>query len=123
MITLSAVSISCVSSGDFAIATNDGYFSTFAKKGDFVIRTNTGLPCVGNLVLADENEGNIKFVTGKNGVNSNVQLLIDKMGNIGIGTGEATLNPSEKLTVNGLIHTKEVKVDLICKIYQMEFTF
>ena len=113
LITLSAVSIGCISSGDFAIATNDGNFSTFAKKGDLIIRTNTGTPCVGNLILADENEGNIKFVTGKTGVNSMVQLLIDKTGTVGIGTGEATLNPSEKLAVNGLIHTKEVRVDLI----------
>jgi hypothetical protein len=36
-------------------------------------------------------------------------MLIDKNGNVGIGT----LTPDAKLAVNGLIHTKEVKVDLI----------
>ena len=34
-------------------------------------------------------------------------MFIDKFGSIGIGT----TNPDEELTVNGTIHSKEVKVD------------
>lgn len=37
------------------------------------------------------------------------RLFVDKYGNVGIGT----TNPDSKLAVNGKIHTKEVKVDLI----------
>lgn len=40
-------------------------------------------------------------------------MKIDNLGNIGIGTGSSALSPLEKLAVNGLIHTKEVKVDLL----------
>jgi hypothetical protein len=47
--------------------------------------------------------GNIAFATGNNEV-----MRIQAGGNIGIGT----TNPDAKLTVNGTIHSKEVKVDL-----------
>ena len=41
--------------------------------------------------------------------NDNNGLAISKNGNVGIGT----INPDSKLSVNGQIHTKEVKVDLV----------
>lgn len=40
--------------------------------------------------------------------NNNEQMRIDINGNIGIGT----INPDEKLTVKGKIHTQEVRVDM-----------
>lgn len=39
--------------------------------------------------------------------------MINNIGNVGIGTGDSVLPADTKLSVNGLIHTKEVKVDLI----------
>ncbi|WP_299189855.1 tail fiber protein [uncultured Aquimarina sp.] len=42
-------------------------------------------------------------------ISPEVRMLINKHGNIGIGT----TTPDAKLAVNGNIHTKEVKVDLI----------
>ncbi|MEZ0180599.1 hypothetical protein AB9T89_00025 [Flavobacterium oncorhynchi] len=47
--------------------------------------------------------GNIAFATGNNEV-----MRIQRGGNVGIGT----INPMNKLDVNGTIHSKEVKVDM-----------
>jgi len=47
------------------------------------------------------------FLTFNTNDNSE-KMRIDVNGNVGIGT----TNPDEKLTVNGVIHAKEVKVDL-----------
>jgi hypothetical protein len=42
------------------------------------------------------------------GTNNQCRVLIDANGNVGIGS----TSPDQKLTVNGTIHSKEVKVDL-----------
>jgi hypothetical protein len=94
---------------DFAIATGVGNFSNFATIGDAIINANV----TGSLLIVNERNGNIKFETGLAGSTAKVQMMIDNTGNIGIGTGSTALNPLEKLAVNGLIHTKEVKVDLL----------
>ena len=99
-----------------AISKCTGCYSQKAVLNDAVLRGNTA----GSFVICNENGGKIKFETTADPTNgttqyftSKTQMLIDKNGNIGIGTGDSTLNPSEKLAVNGLIHTKEVKVDLL----------
>jgi len=92
---------------DLAVAPVDGGFSNVAKKGDVVMRAYTG----GSMILNCEATGNIKFTTVENntGALQKVQMLIDKYGNIGMGTE----TPDTKLAVNGVIHTKEVRVDLL----------
>ncbi len=57
----------------------------------------------------DSSQGNLRIGTSSTKTNyATSHLTINKLGNVGIGT----LNPDEKLSVNGKIHTKEVKVDL-----------
>ena len=93
---------------DLAVATNDFGFSNISKKGDIVMRSYTS----GSMILNCEGGGNIKFSTIDYtivGSTSKLQMIIDKFGNIGMGTE----TPDAKLAVNGLIHTKEVKVDLL----------
>lgn len=91
---------------NLAISPNDYAFSHVAKKGDIVFRGYTA----GSMIFNCEGSGDIKFTTMENNsATSKVQMLIDKNGNVGIGTH----TPDAKLAVNGLIHTKEVKVDLI----------
>jgi hypothetical protein len=53
------------------------------------------------------NSAELAFVTHNYGVDSRERLRIDRLGNVGIGTTQ----PDAKLTVNGTIHSKEVKVD------------
>src|SRR5690606_29172490 len=55
--------------------------------------------------IVNSTYGKLDFVRGK----SNIYMRIDQSGNVGIGT----ITPDSKLSVNGNIHTKEVKVDLI----------
>lgn len=87
-----------------------GCYSNVAVAGDVVINARSA----GSLIIANENNGNIKFETGLGASGTGkVQMMLDKNGSIGIGTGSTALNPLEKLAVNGLIHTKEVKVDLL----------
>jgi len=56
---------------------------------------------------ADGGSGGLKFFTRENGV-LDEKMNINHNGNIGIGQ----TNPSNKLDVNGTIHSKEVKVDM-----------
>ncbi|CAM1365432.1 conserved hypothetical protein [Tenacibaculum sediminilitoris] len=51
---------------------------------------------------------NHRFYTGYNGTPGTEKMVITSSGNVGIGT----INPDVKLAVNGIIHSKEVKVDL-----------
>ncbi|MEO0404816.1 MAG: hypothetical protein AAF193_08095, partial [Bacteroidota bacterium] len=65
------------------------------------------------LIGADANGGVISTMTNHDlqlraGINS-TKMIVKANGNVGIGT----TNPDSKLAVNGIIHTKEVKVDLI----------
>lgn len=90
-----------------SVATGDLYFSNKAKKGDVVLRGYTS----GSFLISNDAGGNIKFITSQNtptNPDASVQMIIDKYGNVGIGTE----TPDTKLAVNGLIHTREVKVDL-----------
>lgn len=89
-----------------AIATGDYYFSNVSKAGDIVLKAHTS----GSFIINNSRAGDIKFTTRPEfpaGLDQ-VRLLIDKDGNIGIGTE----TPDARLAVNGLIHAKEVKVDL-----------
>lgn len=99
-----------------AIATCNGCYSFKALLNDAVLRGNS----FGNFIICNEQGGGIKFETTGDATDgttsyfsSKTQMFIDKNGNIGIGTGDAQLNPADKLAVNGNIHTKEVRVDLI----------
>lgn len=85
----------------------NGCWSNVALDGDIVLKALTP----GSFILTNEGEGNIKFVTKNSNTHwsSLTRMTIDNNGNVGIGTE----NPDAKLSVNGLIHTKEVKVDLI----------
>jgi hypothetical protein len=108
LIELRSTSPTAYGWADFAVATGDYYFSDVTKKGDVVIRGYT----TGSLLLSNDASGDIKFATKANqiaGTTSLVQMIIDKNGNIGMGT----TTPDAKLAVNGIIHTKEVKVDLV----------
>ncbi len=87
-----------------AVALCDGCYAVNAKIGDAVLRGNTD----GSLIIANNKNGNIKFESGVK-----ISMLIDNVGNIGIGTGSSPIAATDKLAVNGLIHTKEVKVDLV----------
>ncbi|MDP5202029.1 hypothetical protein [Flavobacterium sp. DG2-3] len=59
--------------------------------------------------VASENHSH-NWYTSKNGSSdwSNVKMILNENGNLGIGV----VNPTSKLDVNGTIHSKEVKVDL-----------
>lgn len=96
---------------EIAIAPFNSAFSIHAVTGDAIFRGNSS----GSMIIANEKNGNIKFETGNftEAGSAKIQMMIDNVGNIGIGTGSTALNPLEKLAVNGLIHTKEVKVDLL----------
>lgn len=115
-IRLNSIGISPFGQGNFAVATSDYFFSRLAKKGDVVISGNSQ----GSFIIANEFGGNIKFETTEDPTDdysqyftSKTRFLMNKSGNIGIGTGDSPLNPTELLAVNGLIHAKEVKVDLV----------
>lgn len=115
-IRLNSIGTSPFGQGNFAVATSDYFFSRLAKKGDVVISGNSK----GSFIIANEFGGDIKFETTEDPTNdmsqyltSKTRFLMDKSGNIGIGTGDMPLNPNDLLAVNGLIHAKEVKVDLV----------
>ena len=76
-------------------AAGKGSFVDFHRKGDGRI-WHTGLRNGNN---------NFEFRTS----DQSAVLTLKDDGNVGIGTN----NPDSKLSVNGTIHTKEVKVDLI----------
>lgn len=90
-----------------AVATGDYYFSNVSRAGDVILRAHTE----GSLIISNSREGDIKFTTTPDFPTSSdqIRMIINKDGDIGIGTD----TPDAKLAVNGLIHTKEVKVDLI----------
>ncbi|MGV7106693.1 hypothetical protein [Flavobacterium sp. U410] len=95
-----------VGEGNFAVATGDYYFSNVSRAGDVILKAHTE----GSLIISNSREGDIKFTTTPDFPTSSdqIRMIINKDGDIGIGTD----TPDAKLAVNGLIHTKEVKVDL-----------
>lgn len=95
---------------EVAMAKCNGCYSKNAKVEDAVIRSTSP----GSLIITSDDNGDIKLETGIAAQNTaKVRMRIDNQGNVGIGTENSVLNPAEKLAVNGLIHTKEVKVDLL----------
>lgn len=89
-----------------AIATCNGCFSSNALQYDAVLRGNSS----GSFIITNERAGNIKFSTRPEvNLPSEVNMVIDNNGNVGVGTE----TPDAKLAVNGVIHSKEVKVDLV----------
>ena len=89
-----------------AVAMGDYYFSNNSKKGDAVIKAISA----GNFIMTNEGGGDIKFASKQNfNATAKIQMTINNVGNVGIGTE----TPDAKFAVNGLIHTKEVRVDLI----------
>lgn len=92
------------------VAGCNGCYSNNALSQDAILRGNSS----GSFVITNGRGGDIKFETKETLTSSGkVQMRVDNLGNVGIGTGNAILAADEKLAVNGLIHAKEVKVDLI----------
>lgn len=60
-----------------------------------------------SLYDADDNAGFLGFKVPHNStINTGYDLIINELGNVGIGT----ITPDSKLTVNGIIHSQEIKV-------------
>lgn len=101
---------------DIGLAHVDYAWARVAKKGDIIVRGQT----TGSFIFANENGGNIKFETTVDPstdltqyLTTKTRFVIEKNGSVGIGTGDTPINPNDLLAVNGLIHAKEVKVDLV----------
>lgn len=95
-----------------AVAKCNGCYSKNAVVDDVILRAMTSK----SLIITNDGNGDIKFATGNANVSPHtekVQMRIDNVGNIGIGMGSSPIPATDKLAVNGLIHTKEVKVDLV----------
>lgn len=89
-----------------AVAMGDYYFSNNSKKGNAVIKAISA----GNFIMTNEGGGDIKFATKQNfNATAKIQMTINNLGNVGIGAE----TPDAKFAVNGLFHTKEVRVDLM----------
>src|SRR5690554_836928 len=99
------------------LAGGDYHWSNVSKKGDIIIRGNTG----GSLIIANEQHGNIKFATRNlTDGHSKTTMLIDKDGKVGIGAyisqiptiaGSHTVN-TYRLFVKGGILTEQIRVVL-----------
>ncbi|MDB5004937.1 MAG: hypothetical protein JWQ34_3162 [Mucilaginibacter sp.] len=99
---------SSLSAGQFAFVGTTGADGTF-NGGNLTGGDNgaTGMAIVHTAGGIGNNNTELAFVTHNSGVDSRERLRIDRFGNVGIGTTQ----PDTKLTVNGTIHSKEVKVD------------
>ena len=97
------------------IANNSKIRSFNLKNSDQTIRFLTGINTSRyNLNIGVNDDGinieNNSSVRGFNFKNGNGDLMrITHSGNIGIGT----ITPDSKLSVNGVVHAKEVKIDLV----------
>lgn len=105
--------------GGFLFHKNSGGFLNFGmdQRSDFIQNLDgayiysgsgpSGKMPAGTLVIQSRSNQNrnILFVTGSS---PEERMRITGTGNVGIGT----LNPDEKLTVNGSIHAQEVRVDV-----------
>ena len=95
-----------------AVAKCNGCYSKNSVIGDVILRAMTEK----SLIITNDGNGDIKFATGNASATPHtekIQMRIDNVGNIGIGMGSSPIPATDKLAVNGLIHTKEVKVDLV----------
>jgi hypothetical protein len=72
--------------------------------GASVHTTSSAAGAAGLSIVAKNPTGYLTFHTG----GPNEKMRIDANGNVGIGTN----SPDQKLTVNGIIHTEEVRVDM-----------
>jgi Phage T4 tail fibre len=80
--------------------TNDGVYNSTLNSGD-VAKINMGFDGAKGFVSFGAHTGN--------GFKDDILYLRGNDGNVGIGTTD----PDAKLTVNGQIHTKEVRIDLL----------
>ncbi|WP_298548927.1 hypothetical protein [uncultured Aquimarina sp.] len=87
---------------------NASYFTISGTDGSKIIMDTNEIYSQSLLHIGSKTGDIVKFRTvGENGTSD--KMIIKNNGNVGIGT----TNPDAKLAVNGNIHTKEVKVDLI----------
>lgn len=92
-----------------AVAATDYGYSNNSLRGDLILRAHSWGGLSKNLIITNESNGEIKFSTKPLNFASNlVQMTITNEGNVGIGKE----NPTDKLEVNGIIHAKEVRVDV-----------
>jgi hypothetical protein len=82
--------------------TNDGVYNSTLNSGD-VAKINMGFDGAKGFVSFGAHTGN--------GFKDDILYLRGNDGNVGIGTTD----PDAKLTVNGQIHTKEVRIDILIK--------
>ncbi len=100
-----------------AVASCNGCYSNNSIEGDLVLSAHSSGYANGlgkNLIITNEGNGGIKFSTRNHTGNwetgwNEIRMSILKDGKIGIGTE----TPTELLAVNGNIHAKEVRVDLV----------
>ncbi len=104
------IPLTIINSGGFttmAVAHCAGCFSNVAATGDSVITGGTGATAGGgSIIIANENNGNIKFETGLQNSTAKVQMIIDNAGKIGIGT----TTPSARLSVKGGVNDTDLMV-------------
>jgi hypothetical protein len=82
-----------------------GSITWMAKNAQF----NKGMAYIGAQLMDDatnDARARLLFATS-NGAQPNVRMIIDPVGNVGIGT----FNPEDKLTVNGRIKANEIRVN------------
>jgi hypothetical protein len=92
---IEGIPLTIINSGGFttlAVAQCNGCFSNIALKGDSVITGGTAASVGGgSVIIANENNGNIKFETGLQNSTAKTQMTIDKTGKVGIGTETPTV--------------------------------
>jgi hypothetical protein len=106
----SNTSYSNLTSPDLTLAlSNSSNTNSNLNVVSFLDASNWGIAHIGVQVQSQANHtGRLFFSTRPSGSGPVQRMLIDENGKVGIGT----LNPDQLLTVNGTIHSKEVKVDL-----------
>ena len=82
--------------------------SGFRRNGLWIMGSTSGSTYSRSNILFTDNGISLATSDGYVNPETNVKFFVSNGGNVGIGT----TNPSQKLTVNGTIYGKEVKVDL-----------